>query len=106
MKPDLSELSRIGKHKRAITLIQHQVIVFARVKVGRFDMGFAGHPEVNAQPVTARSLKEHLFTTSVGSQQFSTGQIFAKRVSVGSTEDVFPRMRLNLDDRVAESGVP
>ena len=62
MKADVTELARIGEDERALLLIQDEMIVFTRAKIARFDVRFAGHAEMNAEPVVAGKFEQHLFS--------------------------------------------
>ena len=62
MKADVTKLARIGEDERALLLVQHEMIVFTRSKIARFDVRFAGHAEMNAEPVVAGKFEQHLFS--------------------------------------------
>src|ERR1700719_1519102 len=94
------------------------MIVLARSEIGRFDVRFAGHSEMNSKEapnvfaspdhfgVVTGKLEQHLFAASFRSDQLLANQIFAKRVTVRSAKDVFPRMSFEIDDFIADSRVP
>ena len=50
MKAHASELTRIGKDKRAVALIQNKMIMLVRAKILRLDANLPGHTEMNSQP--------------------------------------------------------
>ncbi len=75
-KTHLPELARIGEYQSAFSLIQNQMIVFTRLEVGRSDVRFTRHSEVDAEPapnvfaspgcfrVLIRKFKQHLFAAT------------------------------------------
>ena len=64
MKSNVPELARIGEYKRSFPLNQDEVVVFGRLKIGRFDVRFAGHSEVNEKEIIPGKFKQHLFAAS------------------------------------------
>ena len=64
-----SELAHVRKHKRALLLIEHEVIIFARRQIGRRGQKLPGHAEVNAQPQMPRKSKQHLFAAGFRFEQ-------------------------------------
>ena len=82
MKSDTSELTRIGKDERAITLIKNEMVMLCRAKLCRCDVNFSGHAKMNAEPaphvfpsannfgVVAGKFEEHAFAASIGAEVF------------------------------------
>lgn len=62
VKSDAAKEACVTKDQGAFRLMKNQMVVFLRSKAGRFDAQFAGHAEVNANPVTAGEFEEHLFS--------------------------------------------
>lgn len=65
MEANMTELAGIGEDERALLLIQHKVVMFARLEIRRFDVRFSGHSKMNTEPIIAGSREQHLFSTSV-----------------------------------------
>jgi len=62
LKTDTAKLPRVGEDERAFSLMQDEMIVFARSKVWRLNMRLAGHPEMNTEPIAPGKLEEHLLS--------------------------------------------
>ena len=106
MKTHVTELPRIGKHERAFSLVQNEMIMFSRLKVGRFNMRLSGHAEMNAERIVAGKFEEHLLSAPRRSQQFSADETSSKQVSIRAAEDVFTGVEHKIDNLLTVAGVP
>src|SRR5213075_3022826 len=106
MKAQTTKLSRVGEDQRAFTLIQSEVIVFARGKIRRFDADFTSHAEMNPKPFVARKSEQHSFSAYARIQQPFADKILLKRARVRSAKNAVPRMQAEIDNFVATSGIP
>jgi len=69
MKLDPAKLTRIGKDKRLMGLIENKMVMFRRPKVGRLDAQLAGHTQVKPEPIVAGKEKKHALAMRFGTQQ-------------------------------------
>ncbi len=68
MKLHPAKLSRIGKDKRLMALVENEVVVLRRPKVGRLDAELAGHTQVKSEAIVARKAKKHSFAARFRTQ--------------------------------------
>ena len=62
LKTDTAKLARIGEDERAFSLMQDEMVIFARTKICGFDSRLSSHAEMNAEPVPVGKVEEHLFS--------------------------------------------
>src|SRR5207248_4072164 len=106
MKPDATELARIGEDQCAFTLEENQMIVLRWSVAGVLHANFAGHAEMNAKPVIIRKLEEHSFSARLRANKFRAHQSSLKLINVLATEDPVPRVQAKIDNLRADPGVP
>jgi hypothetical protein len=73
MKSNASKLPRIAKDERAIRLLKNKMIMFFAPKFSLFDSHLSGHPEMQAKPIVAGKLKQHLFSARNRAQGGAAG---------------------------------
>ena len=105
METNVAKLAQIGEDQRAVSLIQDEVIMFARPEIARCDMRLARHAEMDAEPVIAGKLERHLFSKPCRSQKLFADE-FLKRASASAAKHVFAFVEANIDNFIAAAGVP
>jgi len=101
-----TKLPRIGKDERLMPLVENEMIVFRRPKVGRLDAQFAGHTEVKPEPIITGKAKKHAFAARFRPQQALPGEILAQPDRIGPAKNVFSWMQGNLQNAMSNSDVP
>src|SRR5437667_11990035 len=98
VKAQTTKLSRVGEDQRAFTLIQSEVVVFARAKIGRIHADFSSHAEMNPKPVVARKSEQHSFTAYALIQQLFADKILLKKARVRSSKDAVTPHQAEIDN--------
>ena len=101
-----SELAHVGEDQRALLLKENEMIMFTRNELGGSGPKFAGHAQVNAEPVVCRELEEHLFATSFRANQSAPRKGTFHSSGVYASEDAFVSMERNGGDDLIEAKVP
>lgn len=105
METNVTELARIGEDQRALSLIQDEMIVFARSEIARFDMRLTGHAEMDAEPVFTGKLEQHLLSASCRSHKLLANE-FLKRARIRAAKHVLAFVEANIDNFTAAADVP
>jgi hypothetical protein len=70
MKPDTTKLAGIGENQSAFALKKYEMVVLGWSIICRFDPDFAGHSEMNAEPVVPGKFEEHAFPARMRAEKF------------------------------------
>lgn len=106
MKSNTAELAVITEHERALLLKQHEMITLRRSVARGLHMNFAGHAEMNSEPVVAGEFEEHPFPASMRTKKVLSDQILAKRENVGFAKDAIYSVQVEIDNPMTDSGIP
>lgn len=106
MEPNASEETRVAENEGALRLVQDEVIVFLRLKAAGLDAEFAGHTEMDPNPITSGEFEQHLFSPRRGAQKFVASEVANKGSRIRAAENSFPRVDLNPLDLLTKRRVP
>ena len=73
MKSHSSKETRVAENKSPVRLLQDKVIVFSWAESGWLGPQFAGHPEMDSDPIPARKFEQHLLPSRKGTEEPASG---------------------------------
>lgn len=106
MEANPAKQAGIAKYEGPARLLQHQVVVLFRSKAGRFRSQFAGHAEMNSDPIAAGKFEEHLLAPRLRTQETPAGQLAHDLARIASAKNSFPRVELDGDDFAPDPWIP
>ena len=106
MKADSTKKARVAENECAFALTQNEVVVLPGVKIRWLNAHGAAHAEMEAEPVCARELEEHLFPASGGAEQLRAGEAAFQCANVAAAEDALLRVQIDCGDTRADACIP
>lgn len=106
MKPHSPKETRIAQDQRLLPLLQDEMIVFLWAEPRWLGAQFAGHPEMDPNPIPTGKLEQHLLPSRKGTQETTAAQTVHDLPRVASAKNPFPRMELHREDFLAQAAVP
>jgi len=79
--------TRIAQDESPLRLLQDKVIVFRGAEVCRLHAQSAAHPQMQAEPVPAGKLEEHLFAARAGAEETAAADLSSNFFRIGAAED-------------------
>ena len=106
MKLHAAKLARIGEDEGAVTLIQNEMIMLLRAKIGARGLHLTAHAEMQAEPILVRESEKHPLAASFGSQQARSGELLAQGARVGATKNSLVWVLRDFDHTISAAGIP
>jgi hypothetical protein len=106
LEPDATEEPGVAKYESSLRLPEHEVIVVFGAEIRWLGAQLPGHAEVDADPIAAGELEQHLFSPRERADETPPRHLTSERSRIGAAEDAFPGMELDGQDLLPEAWVP
>lgn len=106
VKSDATKEARVAEDEGSFRLMKNKMVVLLGSESRRLDAQFAGHAEMNADPVIAGKFEEHLFSPGLRPKKTSAGELADESPGVLAAKDALPRVKLHAHNLLPKAGVP
>jgi hypothetical protein len=99
-------LASIGEDERAFALIQNNMIMLLRAKIGARGLHLTAHAKMQTEPILVRESEKHPLAACFGSQQARSGELPLQGARVGAAKNSLVWVLRDFDHTISNAGIP